>query len=396
MHTIPPSLYYRFYRYGTGCKIASDGVLTLPEQTAIGTGVLVRECYRWDIPSPARDGSPRIVIGDRCDCSRFLTITATGKVELKADVITGPHVYISDARQPWETEDSVSTITIGEGSWIGAHSSILGHVKIGRGCVIGAGSVVLRDVPDYCVVAGNPAEFRRIYEPSSGEWIRIHSEEEARETLERRSKEPLLSICITVRNQAEELRHCLESIYAQTGDSGLIEVCVLDDASADESGEVAHHYAMLYRSFRYLRNPDSVAGDFLPIQAAAMAGGKFIMLHDSGASFLPNALAPLLNVLDSYSDCGILLIHPMHTRRPPQPERLEGLSEYVKHSASSPFSPPSVVLNRRDWERSADSEYPGASINPWMSRQYALLQSNPLFCLCRYTMTGAAGHTGSA
>ncbi|MFD1905151.1 acyltransferase [Paenibacillus rhizoplanae] len=137
--------------------IASDGVLSLPEQTAIGTGVMVREGYRWEISSPSKDGSPRILIGDRCECSRFLTIIASGKVELKADAITGPHVYINDARQDWEKGGNPSdTLIIGEGSWIGAHSSILGPVKIGKGCVVGAGSVVLRDVPDYCVVAGNP------------------------------------------------------------------------------------------------------------------------------------------------------------------------------------------------------------------------------------------------
>ncbi|MEK3792210.1 glycosyltransferase [Paenibacillus sp. FSL R7-0204] len=387
MDTIPPSLYYRLYRYGTECRIASDGVLSLPEQTAIGSGVLIREGYRWDIPSPAKDGSPRIVIGDRCECSRFLTIHATGKVELKADVITGPHVYITDARQGYEKEENGSnTVTIGEGSWIGAHSSILGQVKIGRGCVVGAGSVVLRDVPDYCVVAGNPAEFRRIYEPSSGEWGRVHSEAEAREVLERRSKEPLLSICIPVRNQAEELRRSLESIYAQTGDDGLIEVCVLDDAPAEETEQIAHHAGNLHRSFRYHRNSAAAAGSHFNIQAAGMARGKFIMLYEPGAPFLPNALIPFMNVLHTHPDCAIILVQPALIRTPPQTERLKGLSEFHRLTASSSSSPIPVALNREEWERTADSAQAKDYLDPWVSRQHALLQLNPQFCVCRYTM----------
>ncbi|WP_405115545.1 glycosyltransferase [Paenibacillus sp. FSL K6-1217] len=393
MDTIPPSLYNRFYRYGTGCRIALGGVLSLPEQTAIGAGVLVREGYRWEIPSPDKNGSPRIVIGDRCECSRFLTIHATGKVELKADVMTGPHVFITDVMQAWERDDrGPARVTIGESSWIGAHSSILGHVKIGKGCVVGAGSVVLQDVPDYCVVAGNPAEFRRIYEPASGEWIRVHSEAEAREVLARRRVEPLLSICLPVHNQTEALRSCLESIYAQTDDAGLIEVCIYDDASTEETGEIASYYENLYRSLRYFRNPAPVVHSLLNVQAADMARGKFIMLHDPGRPLLHDSLVPFLNVLHTHPDCSIILTQRSPLRRTSQPERYEGLSEYVRHTAARSVSPLPLVLNRLGWEEAAYSVQAQDDLDPWVSRQYAMLQSNPHFCLCRYTLTEAVEH----
>lgn len=48
-------------------------------------------------------------------------------------------------------------IEIGEETFIGARSIIMPGVKIGRNCVVGAGSVVTKDVPDYTVVAGIPA-----------------------------------------------------------------------------------------------------------------------------------------------------------------------------------------------------------------------------------------------
>jgi len=52
--------------------------------------------------------------------------------------------------------------TVGNDVWIGSHAIILrGAERIGDGAVIGAGSIVTKDVPDYAVVAGNPARVIR-------------------------------------------------------------------------------------------------------------------------------------------------------------------------------------------------------------------------------------------
>jgi len=52
---------------------------------------------------------------------------------------------------------------VGDGSWIGARVTLLPGVRIGRFCVIGAGSVVAKDVPDYSVAVGNPARVVRAW-----------------------------------------------------------------------------------------------------------------------------------------------------------------------------------------------------------------------------------------
>lgn len=50
---------------------------------------------------------------------------------------------------------------IGDNVWLGANVTIIGKVRIGNNVVVGAGSVVVKDVPDNCVVAGNPARILR-------------------------------------------------------------------------------------------------------------------------------------------------------------------------------------------------------------------------------------------
>jgi acetyltransferase-like isoleucine patch superfamily enzyme len=52
-------------------------------------------------------------------------------------------------------------IVIGNDVWIGAYAVLLGGAKLGDGCVVGAGSVVKKEVPPYSVVIGNPAEIIR-------------------------------------------------------------------------------------------------------------------------------------------------------------------------------------------------------------------------------------------
>ena len=48
-------------------------------------------------------------------------------------------------------------ISVGDNCWFGANVTVLQGVSIGKGCVIAAGSVIINDIPDNCLVAGVPA-----------------------------------------------------------------------------------------------------------------------------------------------------------------------------------------------------------------------------------------------
>ena len=78
-------------------------------------------------------------------------------------VISGLNHNYQDTNKPI-SEQGVSTnlITIQDDVWVGANSVIAADVTIGRHCVIGAGSVVTKDIPDNSVVGGVPAKILKM------------------------------------------------------------------------------------------------------------------------------------------------------------------------------------------------------------------------------------------
>ena len=65
------------------------------------------------------------------------------------------------------------SVIIDEGTWIGTKTTIIGNVHIGKHCVIGANSVVTKDIPDYCVAAGIPAKIIKRYNFETNCWERV-------------------------------------------------------------------------------------------------------------------------------------------------------------------------------------------------------------------------------
>jgi len=86
-------------------------------------------------------------------------ISVWNGVRLEDRVFLGPNmVFTNDARPRSKAHDYHQLRTIvGKGASIGANATIIGGVKVGKYAMIGAGSVVTKDVPDHALVYGNPA-----------------------------------------------------------------------------------------------------------------------------------------------------------------------------------------------------------------------------------------------
>ncbi len=92
----------------------------------------------------------KIIIGDNSTLAYQTTILTSANPN-------GPHNRLAKI-YPKMT----APVVIGHDSWIGARSTILPGITIGNYCVVAAGSVVTKDVPDYSVVAGVPAKVIKV------------------------------------------------------------------------------------------------------------------------------------------------------------------------------------------------------------------------------------------
>lgn len=105
-------------------------------------------------------------IGERC------WISIANSLGIGEKVLFSPNVYITDCDHEYRDVNVPvidqgivqrgQRVSIGDGSYIGINAVIVGNVKIGKHCVIGANSGVTKDVPDYCVAVGSPAKIKRM------------------------------------------------------------------------------------------------------------------------------------------------------------------------------------------------------------------------------------------
>ena len=108
-------------------------------------------------------GWGRLRFGDRVFVNVGTTIIAVEEIVVGDDVAFASDVYVldSDSHGVEGRPHKQAPVRIGDGCWIGARAMILPGVTIGKRVLVAAGSVVTRDVPDDCLVAGNPARVVR-------------------------------------------------------------------------------------------------------------------------------------------------------------------------------------------------------------------------------------------
>jgi maltose O-acetyltransferase len=108
-------------------------------------------------------GWGRIRIGDRVFVNSGTVVFSVVEVTIGDDVALANEAYVmdSDSHGLEGRPAREAAVRIGDGSWIGARAILLPGVTIGTRCVVAAGAVVSRDVPDDTLVAGNPARVVR-------------------------------------------------------------------------------------------------------------------------------------------------------------------------------------------------------------------------------------------
>ncbi|MGX7670014.1 sugar O-acetyltransferase [Plantactinospora sp. DSM 117369] len=131
---------------------------------AVGEQVVVRPPFYCDYGSQIR-------VGDRSYLNVNAVLLDVAAIEIGADVQIGPNVQLLTPHHPLDPEqrrtgwEAARPITIGDNAWLGGGVIVLGGVTIGPDTVVGAGSVVTRDLPAGVLAVGNPA---RVLRPLAG------------------------------------------------------------------------------------------------------------------------------------------------------------------------------------------------------------------------------------
>lgn len=156
----------------TSVRFAKIGMLHDPEYISIGEKCSFQDFLYLTAWKEFRGDffTPNLTIGNNGNFGAFNHITCINKVTIGDNCLTGKWVTISDNNHGTTDFDTLheipikrklhskGPIIIGNNVWIGDKATILGGVTIGDGAVIAANAVVTKDVPDYCIVAGNPAK----------------------------------------------------------------------------------------------------------------------------------------------------------------------------------------------------------------------------------------------
>lgn len=119
-----------------------------------------------------------LTIGDNVQIGHFVHIIAKYSVVIENSVLIADKVFITDCSHNFNDiktsiiEQGISilgNVIIGEGSWLGENVCVIG-ARVGKHCVIGANSVVNRDIPDYSVAVGSPARVIKKYNFDTQAW----------------------------------------------------------------------------------------------------------------------------------------------------------------------------------------------------------------------------------
>lgn len=129
-----------------GISIGKDTKIVAPIYIPIYSNLEIGH-NSWIGRNFSLEGNGKVIIGSQCDLGPNVTC------------VTGSHkIGLKDRRAG---EGYNGTVGVGDGTWIGTKAVLLVNNRIGKGCVVGAASVVTKDIEDNGVYAGCPAKLIR-------------------------------------------------------------------------------------------------------------------------------------------------------------------------------------------------------------------------------------------
>jgi len=153
----------------------------------IGTGLTTGFGCRIEAYPQNSNNKEVLVFGKNVEINDYVHIAAGKKIIIGDNVLIASKVFISDLNHgnykgddqdsplslPNSRKLSTSPIVIKDNVWIGEGVCIMSGVTIGLGCIVGALSVVTKDLPDFSIAVGAPAKVIKTFDFDKNEWVNV-------------------------------------------------------------------------------------------------------------------------------------------------------------------------------------------------------------------------------
>lgn len=135
---------------------------------------LMQEIFKGRIGEGSRVMTPltavrpnKVTIGKGCVVMNGCLMMSAGGITIDDGAMIAANVQlVSNNHDPYKRQViTCKPVHICQGAWVGAGSTILPGVTVGKYAIVGAASVVTKDIPDYAVAVGNPAKVIKYLDP---------------------------------------------------------------------------------------------------------------------------------------------------------------------------------------------------------------------------------------
>jgi acetyltransferase-like isoleucine patch superfamily enzyme len=177
----------KFYHFGKNSIIkpilnsGNEKYISIGDNVNIGTFCRISVSTEFGGIKCKSEKRVRLKIGNNVDIGNNSFISANNDIEIGNNVIMSSYVFISDHDHGFNDftkplrEQPLSSgghVKIGDNVFLGIKCSVLKNVTIGKRSIVGANSVVTRNIPAYSIVAGNPAKIVKKYDFEKKSWIK--------------------------------------------------------------------------------------------------------------------------------------------------------------------------------------------------------------------------------
>jgi acetyltransferase-like isoleucine patch superfamily enzyme len=172
---------FLFGAYGKDVYVEPGVVINRPRYAHLGDRVRIKQFTNINLHPPYRESKEGLLfIGNDVSIAQGCIISAYGRIEIGENTLISPYTLITDnSRKPGDVsipskdqEVVLGHVHVGADCFIGFNSCILMNVTIGKHCIIGALSVVNKDIPPYSVAVGAPAKVVKRFDFNRREWVK--------------------------------------------------------------------------------------------------------------------------------------------------------------------------------------------------------------------------------